>query len=177
MSKSVNLSTISTWSNISYGEHTISVIAKGKMYKDSDPSILKFTKRQPEHNITISTLTNATKTSGPDVVKDGESATFVFTASSDYKFSSDQAIAVTLSPASLDITWILDDTGKTGTLTINNVTSNITLAVQATIELEKETAPANVQIIDNTVTWTNVIGVTSYDIYVDNEFFENVTGE
>lgn len=70
-------------------------------------------------------LLYCSKVSGPTGVNYGESATFVFEASTGYNLPS----SITLSGATLD-SW----TQSTGTLKIKNVTGNVTIGVTATIQ-------------------------------------------
>ena len=116
-------------------------------------------------------LTDCTAAStNPTTVNIGGSADFKFTALTGYELSA----TPTVTGATL-ASWDYPDADdrKTMIAGIENVTGNVTITVVAS---QPTLAAPTITASDTTITWDAVENAESYDVYVDGELYENVTG-
>lgn len=160
---SIDLSTLSSWSTITVGTHSLTVKAKSDEYLDSPASsAVKLT----IYSIDTSETVGATVAkSDPTTIVSGGTATLHFTATSNTLPSS-----VTVTGA--DYTWTPSDDYSTATLVLSNPTSNITVKI-----LPALSSPTNVTVDGTTASWDKVENATSYELFVDGVSIGESAGE
>lgn len=160
---SINLSTLSSWSTITAGTHSLTVKAKSDEYLDSPASSAV---TLTIYSIDTSETVGATVAkSDPTTIVSGGTATLHFTATSNTLPSS-----VTVTGA--DYTWTPSDDYSTATLVLSNPTSNITVKI-----LPSLSSPTNVTVDGTTASWDKVENATSYELFVDGVSIGESTGE
>lgn len=143
--------------NIPGGDHQIAVKCYGTYFKDSDLSNVVTYHSLYTYDIVTSLIHVSGDDTNPNTIKEGESATLIFTAESGY------TLPETIDVTGCTYTW----EPATEMLDISNPVDNVSIGIAAEKVL-KLTTPTNVTSDDSSVSWDAVENATEYEVVVDN---------
>ena len=165
----VDFTTLSGWSNIAAGQHSLTIVAMGNNYADSVPSAAITISKIIKYNVTIE-ATHITYTPNPlPSVGAGESLEITLTA--DEGYTAPETVTIT-GEATTEYTKISDSTGK---ITLSNIAGDISIIV--TGDVEKLATPTEFTVTKGLASWNSVDKATAYEfVAVDSNNVESSIG-
>lgn len=165
----VDFTTLSGWSNIAAGQHSLTIVAMGNNYADSIPSAAITINKIIKYNVTIE-ATHITYTPNPlPSVGAGESLEITLTADEGYAVP--ETVTIT-GEATTEYTKISDSIGK---ITISNIAGDIGIIVAG--DIEKLTTPTEFTVTKGLASWNSVDKATAYEfVAVDSNNVESSIG-
>lgn len=165
----VDFTTLSGWSNITAGQHSLTIVAMGNNYADSIPSAAITINKIIKYNVTIE-ATHITYTPNPlPSVVAGESLEITLTADEGYTVP--ETVTIT-GEATTGYTKISDSTGK---ITISNIAGDISIIVAG--DVEKLVTPTEFTVTKGLASWNSVDKATAYEfVAVDSNSVESSIG-
>ena len=165
----VDFTTLSGWSNITAGQHSLTIVAMGNNYADSIPSAAITINKILKYNVTIE-ATHITYTPNPlPSVEAGKSLEITLIADEGYAVP--ETVTIT-GEATTEYTKISDSISK---ITISNIAGDISIIVAG--DVEKLATPTEFTVTKGLASWNSVDKATAYEfVAVDSNNVESSIG-